>query len=674
MGQSLLIEEPAMTRDLHIVKNGESVIMKDEEIFDSTRFTKLWATTFVASPKFFFESTKTFEEVELLIGIEKNVVLTNFEEGIRHALSDQKLDFWNDIGEEMREKFLSNRYSIRYSRPGILIHSKIYLLSNEATGETRVILGSANFTNSGFGKKGQFEEIMIFDNDPKQWDLYWRRYQEIRAYTLDYIPERLRKKPEPKKEIVITQETRVEYIVSELDQLEAIVIPQEEVDSLFRVSEIKKEETEQALKTETYLKTLIKVDRKKQRATFLPAEKVKKDKLYAAITKNYQKQEQSDQRPRIVGKPHPFSLYRQEGENQELVLLAKELPLEEKREQLLNLHRFISAYGLFTTREDVENQSKIYEAILYAFTSPFIWKFRECASEMHGDSARADIRPFMALAGHPRSGKTTVLEFIGMLTGHLGDRPYTSFKDYKDSMREAIMRSEFVYPLLQDEIKDAFFTGKRGEDLVKLVANDLRGPHPCMIGTTNAEYFSTHPQMLRRIYYLEINNPFKESSKRESRIYLNEVHEKVNTSLFRDFVYQMTEAIHKGEEIYDPDDFLKKTRDIFRGYYEETGVKIPNYFPQGMFNDYEKRGSLIWRNLYEQYPNCFRVNEELNEIFVDSQLFVGRDSKEKKSTLQFLPPNCKKESQILLLDKNAFYEFIGKKEKKRGFFQFFWKS
>ena len=66
---SLFASEEVTTHSyLHVVQDEEVKDLTLEELFDATKFTRIRAVSFVASPKFFFNMTKGFEEVQLVIG------------------------------------------------------------------------------------------------------------------------------------------------------------------------------------------------------------------------------------------------------------------------------------------------------------------------------------------------------------------------------------------------------------------------------------------------------------------------------------------------------------------------------------------------------------------------------------------------------------------------------
>src|SRR5699024_9988480 len=76
-----------------------------------------------------------------------------------------------------------------YSKKNDPIHSKIYLLDGKET--TRVMIGSANFTEQAFSQRKQYEELIVYDNHPL-FDIYCERFREIYEETVDYVPEKFK--------------------------------------------------------------------------------------------------------------------------------------------------------------------------------------------------------------------------------------------------------------------------------------------------------------------------------------------------------------------------------------------------------------------------------------------------------------------------------------------------
>nr|WP_295974228.1 phospholipase D family protein [uncultured Bacillus sp.] len=104
---------------------------------------------------------------------------------------DKRIELFQSLPEDIQELLKQERYQIRYSKKYNPIHSKLYLM--DGLKDTRVMVGSANFTDTAFSQRKQFEELLVFDNSPL-FDIYSQRFQDIYRHTVDYIPEKIKQK------------------------------------------------------------------------------------------------------------------------------------------------------------------------------------------------------------------------------------------------------------------------------------------------------------------------------------------------------------------------------------------------------------------------------------------------------------------------------------------------
>lgn len=658
---------------LNIIKDGSPVQMGIKELFDPSVYDEIKAVTFVSSPRFFFETTNQFKKVKLIVGIEDNQVLSSFATGLQDLLDPQsKVEFWNSLEIKTKEKFKNNFYSIRYGQKGISIHSKFYLLKGKK--ETRIIIDSANFTENAFVSKKQFEEIVVYDNN-SLYELYLKRFSDILGYTKDYIPDRI-KYTSPKEVLLINDPDLIKDVI--LDEVEknrkVIYVTEQVMQEINSAPEKMETDKQKKVQIKELTEILLKKVKNSNQYTFKSSAEIKKkmNAIKAIVTKTNQKSEELDTRSVIYYSDQDHHLYKKEPqkENEGQIGLEDKQALtklfsskvdqvDKIKNNLQNINNFVDAYRKFTITKNVGVQSRIFEIILFGFMSPYLWKIREHFSREEGrDNTRSSFPPFLIIAGRASSGKTTVLEFLGTLLGNS-----TRYMSYESISTKNVIYDYFhssnLIPILTDEISTNFFTSKaqdKGERLIKYVSNELKGQHPVLIGTTNATGFDVPHQIKRRIYYLEVNNTFKNSMSQESNSYLNQIMNHVDTTLFQDFSYRMGEFIRNEEEFYNTNDFLYVARTIFKNYYNMCEMDLPEWFPETLFDDYRERGRFIWKNLYESHKNHFFDRED-NNIFVDIDQFS--DNRDKRSKINYLPTECVKEdNQVLILNKEEFYRYI----------------
>jgi len=331
---------------------------------------------------------------------------------------------------------------------------------------------------------------------------------------------------------------------------------------------------------------------------------------------------------------------------------------------LEKIEKFIEAYRIFTIgseEEKFETQVRVFEAILYTFVSPFIWKLREMyVRERQSEALRADIPIFLLIAGKTQTGKTHILEFLKVMIGH---KFYIFDKEVKPQNIKAYFESKEVFPLLIDEVSKQYFSSTsdmpyKGEEFIKTMVNYLKDAHPCVIATTNNK-FGVGSQVVRRIYYLEMKVSFDMKKREEMDKYHAEIIGNLGDDFFRDFLYRM--AIRLNGEYSVSHDFLKIGREIFKEYFDETGRDIPPWFNKSVLDDYTNKSRNIWRTLFETKNDGFIIKDK--EIDVDTRKVFGEDHYDKENAKNFLPSSIiKEDSVVLILDKERFFQFIGYKE------------
>lgn len=674
-------------RFLHVIKDLKQVEMSNEELFDTTLYDELIAVTFVASPKFFFNTTKKFKKINLILGIEDGNVASPFTMGLDMLVDvENRINLIKSLPHSILENICSNQYQIRYVKQGYSVHSKFYLLKGKDS--NRVIVGSANFTENAFHSKKQFEEILVFDNSPL-FDFYLDRYNDILEQTSDYVPAIIKSKISKDSVWIADPELLKDILIDELTQNRIVFqISEDEMEEIKLLPDKFEVEKDEAIKYKQVVEIITKKDTKTGVYKLIPAVELKHKSvsIKSIISKTHKKSDELDNRYKLIYNEGTHLLYTVNPTNEtiendsidnrninhDLVPYSKQIENKEKLKGNLELiNKFINAYELFTAREDQRNQSRIFEIILYSFMSLYVWKMREhYATEEGRESVRRHFPPFLIIAGRSMSGKTTALEFIGMLLGNRN--PYMAYEQINSSnIIWDYFHSSNVNPILIDEIDPKFFSSKaakKGERLIKFISNERKGHHPALIGTTNATGFDVNSQTAMRIYYLQIDNTFIKESMSSSSKYLSEIMANVDSSLFQDFSFRMAQWLKDNKDFYTSDDFLYAARLIFKDYYTESGLEIPHWFPENKFNDYDERGKFIWRELYRSHQQYFDVRED-NSIFINIDEFGNQTNKDKTNKINFLPPECIiEDSPVLVINKDLFFKFIEWKEgSKRTF-------
>lgn len=670
--QLSLFEEGALQSEkapyLQVILNGKVKAMSLEELFDTEFYSDLKAVSFVASHHFFFKTTKRFQSIQLILGIEDGHVAGNFAKGLEDLLDIKgRIDYFQSLSKDVQQEIRNNQFQIRYSKKGTPIHSKIYLLNGE--NGNRVMIGSANFTETALGNQKQYEELLVFDNH-ELFEIYQNRFKDIYQETVDFIPEKVKSKILLEPVNIADPDVLMEILFDEVEKKRILVeLTETQVEEIHQAADKLENQKEEATQFNQVVEVITKVSRKSGSRELLPIKtlRTKAVTIKSKISKVNKKSADADHRQQLIYHTASESLYTPlpniEGEeNHPLTPFTEKIEeVESLKKQLELINKFIDSYHLFTVQNDPKVQSRIAEAILYAFVSAHIWRMREhYVNEEGRENVRRHVPPFLIIAGRSMSGKTSALEFISMLLGNT--IPYMSYEKISGrNILNDFFHSSNVSPLLVDEIDAKFFrstAADKGERLIKDITNNLTGAHPVLIGTTNATGFDANAQSSSRIYYLQINNTFQNDKLMESSTYLSNLMNETNPTLYKDFTYRIGEKIKHGEMFYSTEDFLSGARQIFKEYYKECNMPLPEWFPQERFNDYQERGQRLWRELYKSHADSFDFRKE-NTVLVHIDNFANQNRRDRDTLVNYLPPECiNEDSSVLLLNQKLFKEYI----------------
>lgn len=670
---SLFAAEDVKThRYLHVVKDGVVSGLNLEELFDATKFTRIRAVSFVASPKFFFKMTEGFEEIQLVLGIEDGQVAGSFISGLQELLAiDERINLFQSLPEDIQESIKADRYQVRYSKKNDPIHSKIYLLDGKA--DTRVMTGSANFTEQAFSQRKQYEELLVYDNSPL-FDIYLRRFNDIYAETVDYVPEKFKHNFIGEPINIADPDQLFDVLMEEVKSGKIITeFTEAQIEELNEATIQAESKTEQLESVKQLVEVITKKDRKTGNHIILPLAQLDKKNITikSKLSRLNKHTEEVDTRGFIEYNESNHLLYKKADEDK-MFLFSKRASTEEIKKQLKLIHEFIDAYKTYTVQSSTDTQTRIFEAILYAFMSAHIWKVRDhYVLEEGRESVRRNIPLFLVLAGRTSSGKTSALEFINLLTGNT--KSYLSYEQLsKKNMIVDLFYTSNVSPILVDEVDSKFFTSTaadKGERLIKDVTNNLDGKHPVFICTTNTTNFDATAQVISRIYYLQIDNTFDKQKQGESSKFLGSIMSEVNSVLYQDFTVRLADRIKHDDPFYTVEDYLAIAREIFREYHVECNLELADWFSEQRFDDYNQRGKKIWRELFISNKEAFDVRND-NTIYVRSEMLGKRNKREREEIINYLPPeSILEDNTVLILNKEIFMKFINKKSSKR-----FWRK
>lgn len=672
---------------LNILFNDEPFINKTmAELFDASTYDEIFIATFVSSPKFFFESVQNYKKVILILGIEdsKNVSKFIFD-------PSSKSDFFNQLNPQTLKKIANGNIEIRYTPIGTTIHSKIYI--QKSKDKSFAMAGSANFSQKAFMGKNQYEELIGNDSNYNSKFVvhFEKRFKEIYENSLDYVPERIKSKikESPDQFLLINDIDTIDFIKETINQVDKITYS-EDIEHSRESIESKNAQLQHELKSVIQSKKIFEIVTKKSggKLIFLsPKEIEKKSELIITkvLKKEIDKKEYEDTRTKMYYNPNKQTLVFGDNTSETFNLFSKKTNLENIKNKIELLGEFIAAYSKFTYRKDTKvTPKRIFESILYAFVSPYIWRIREEYSKLgNSNEVKTSVPLFLLIAGQAQSGKTHLLQFISSITNNNG-----SFFHYKSAAKlssleqinpqaiDTFLNEENITTVLIDEIDKDYFNSNNsskssymGESYIKNMTNSKEGIFPCILATSNTD-FSAHPQTMRRIYYIQLNDPFDASSD-EMREHFQKTTSSFGIELYQDFLYRLEKKFNEGI-VLKLDDFLYLGREIFQEYFSELKISTPNWFSPTPINDYYLRGKEIWYAKYMQNKKAFKDVLSKNEIILDEEKIFGTKltaSKDKRELIQFLRIGVLKEDKgITKFNRKEFFQFIGLENPIKRFF------
>ena len=656
-------------------------------IFDSEKYDIFKGVTFSIDQKFTEKYLSNFKDTTVVVGIQDSDVqergLSLEQKQIKQLVNNTKvlssglpIKMFESFSRSIQDRILEDTYQLRIPLSKT-IHTKMYLLKNSESGDTRLIIGSANLSNQAFSNTTpQLELLEIRDNSElfSEYENYFDT--EIIAETVDFFGNSVRKKAKSKaqkEEIDVTitftpkefGELKVNRISEQFDQIKESVssgkIEQTVIDELkeeakivdVRSKELKQEFDDVDLAVRITTATVnVRTGNGKADVKLHENSEVKKRVSNLLRDNLLAKKVKAEVLPRdlLISRPairtdsnSGLSLGIKENEikaedgsvveNFKYHKIGRKLDDEGIKKSILLIDNIMKNYKEFVPNYTSDYGKRVIEAIAFAFTSPFLSEIRQNTSL---NSEALDIPLFAVIGGTGGSGKSKLLNIINRMLGLNDMTEPTTYSELvvDDSVQKNsktitqlkywMLEEDNVAPLLIDELPDKFFDAK-GVQFIKDVANiSGKQPHltPAFICTTNAsDMVAKEEAITRRMYYLLNDRKFDDQYRDISTEKYNELFNETTDELFQDFVLRFSEILSDENtewKYYNHGkvDFLKNTRTIFEEYFKIAGFEsLPDYFPEERVDDTNKTNITMWKRLYTAMPELFKKisDDETNQ-------------------------------------------------------------
>lgn len=436
------------------------------------------------------------------------------------------------------EQVRNGRAAFRVLRKQIA-HAKLYLLEDARSGNNRVIIGSANLSETAFSGR-QPETLVKFDNDELAWEHYVRMYEMIRDEASDKIelpPDRIGKAEIELAEVPAISGNVGTLVIHETGAAERLTLVPEQIKRFEKV----------AAATNPLLTAVAPPFRNgAQRIT----PQIKREIRQIRLVKST---DESDNRY--------FALDRAAGEAS---LDGEPFSLEWDGDKVrtdaeLMIDYFKNYEGAF--RGNVARLQRDYFTLwAWLYFSPFMCDLRNLALVRNEDIIR--YPSFAVVFGKSNCGKSTLLDML--TTSMFGKANMVDKASFTTSRLRALQQGYKRFPVVFDDIgRNAF--NQHGREIIK---NEMPPPtdeFPGFVLSMNAEPTAFPDEIVKRclmIYTTTALPPHNESLRQAMDSRIRRVTRELTGHLYRRY---LAEAMDKLSGNPLPEDWLLLSSETLRG-------------------------------------------------------------------------------------------------------------
>ena len=498
-----------------------------------------------------------FSDFECVFGCESTLhTLKDIMAFQQVAIGDTRAAIKN-LSDE-RHAFILSRVREGQARFRVLrkqiAHAKLYLLENTETGSTRVLVGSANLSETAFGGR-QLETLLCFDDDRSAWDHFLGMYESIRDRASNEIPL-------PPERIENSEITLQEVPVLDPEDISTLVIEPSEGEQepgggahIAVPAQIERIEKMKAAIPSVVANLMPPLRNGRQHVTPEVRRKIVRE---SSRIRTVQNEEDTDHRELSIDRDtktvsllgEPFSL---------------EADLATAKQDATLLVEFFSNYeGTFEGGMGVERLQRDYFILWsWLYFSPFMCDMRTLAGHQ-GDIFR--FPSFAIVYGKPSCGKSSLIETL--MTSMFG-KPFSIDKrEFTRARLRDIQHAYKRFPAVFDDIGKSAI-GRHGEDVIKDENPPLVPEFPCFVLSMNQELKAFTDQIVKRslmIYTTTALPSYKDKLRHELHLKIQEVRRSLSTHFYREYLRR---ALGKLDEEPQPDDWLAFSSTILAGLIGE---------------------------------------------------------------------------------------------------------
>ncbi|MCM1507491.1 MAG: phospholipase D family protein [Ruminococcus flavefaciens] len=552
------------TGNLNVVRLDfiEGLSMKWQELFSG--FDTIKAITFSSGINFMAKLLDLFEEAETIFGCERimsyslNEVMAFQTVLLEHIRSDISKD-------KLIERINNGTIHMLVTRTKIS-HEKIYLLSDK-DGRKRVIMGSANMSDSAFS--GRQRENISFVDGEEAYNWYLDIYNNLKDDCTDEITG---------KAIAVAdcEENIGELPVSQTAKSRKVlaIVPDtdinEDVEFALDISRISAD-----------LKPMLPKSNKKGKIMLSPAT-ITTMRSHICDAKAVEREKRRE-----------FPQFIVDTYNSTATLNGKKFDLSPSKDEIKNdvllFIQYMNGYEMF--HGNYKNmQRRYFEFANWFFCSPFMGIMRDTANRYNQNTLPYPI--FGLIYGQSKAGKTSFLETLLIMM--IGRKTKIPASDFTRKNIEGLRYEVKGAPIIVDDL-----TKKRFDDhAVETIKNDMFGfsdkniNYPVVVISANEDLKNVTQEIIRRTIICHVSAGLTNTEVMKSNT-VRKVQKNISTAFYREYLRRMFEKIPelienmKDDEAESAPDILELSSNIIYDIFSEVCEdELPDYIRRLTLMDY----------------------------------------------------------------------------------------
>ena len=545
----------------------------------------------------------SFSDFECVFGCESTLrTLTDVMAFQQVAIGDARTAIKNLPDE--RHAFILRRVREGQARFRVLrkqiAHAKLYLLENTESDITRVLIGSANLSETAFGGR-QSETLVCFDDDDAAWGHYLGMYQAIRDRASDEMPL-------PPERVEHAEISLIEVPVLAPDDHATLVIDSTEEQgpdgNVLHINVPQQIERIERMKAAVppVVANLIPAPRNGRQQ--IPRDIRRRIVKESSRIRSVQTEEEADHRELSIDRDAKTVTFFSEPFSLEANLDAA------KKDAKLLVDFFGNYEGTFEGGMGVERLQRDYFILWsWLYFSPFMCDMRTLAGHQ-GDIFR--YPSFAIVYGKPSCGKTSLIDTL--VTSMFGRAYNVDKREFTKRRLRDIQHAYRRFPAVFDDIGRPAIRN-HGEDVIKDEVPPLVSEYPCFVLSMNQELKAFTDQIVKRslmIYTTTALPSYKESLRHELHLKIQKVRRGLSTNLYQEYLRRTLDRL---DDTPVPDDWLEFSSTILSGLIADLlGESPPKWCVPIMWNDYaEKRHERVKAQVDHLLRPATKMKKEGNQ-------------------------------------------------------------